>query len=97
MEKKKSTMSKIKTTKIDDQYESQEVYLRKDGEKGYIGLHSTGYTEDGTWHRMESWANMYGENKKFQASIFRIFGPLEETVEDMEKEGWVVVPDWEKQ
>ncbi|HXN74910.1 MAG TPA: hypothetical protein VN855_00275 [Candidatus Acidoferrum sp.] len=90
-------MSKIKTTKIDDQRESQDVYLHKDGEKGYVGLHSTGYTEaDGSWNRMESWANIYGEDKKFQASIFRIFGPLEETVEDMEQEGWVVITDWEQ-
>lgn len=89
-------MTKIKTTKLEEGWESRDVYLGKEGEKGFVGLHSSGQTdENGQWHSMESWANMYSETKKFEASIFRIFGPLEEVVEDMEKEGWVVV-DWEK-
>jgi hypothetical protein len=79
----------------DGSWEFKDAYLRKDGEPGYIGLHATGLTQDDGFHNLEAWANVYDENKKFKASIFRIFGPIEETVEDMEAEGWVVV-EWEK-
>jgi hypothetical protein len=79
-----------------DGYESKNIYLRKDGEKGFYGFHSVGMTqEDGTWANMEAWMNCYDENKKFVASVSRVFGPIEISAEEMIQDGWVVVTVWE--
>jgi hypothetical protein len=79
-----------------DGWESKSIYLRKDGEKGFYGFHAGGMTrEDGTWANMEAWVNCYDENKKFIASVSRVFGPIEEAAQGMVDEGWTVVSDWE--
>lgn len=79
---------------MEEEFQSKDIYLAKEGQEGYVGLHSIGYPdEDGKWRYMQNWANSYDKDRKFQASIFRIFGPIEETVEDMEQEGWKQV-EW---
>jgi len=89
-------MIDVKSTPIGDSgWEEKSIYLRKSGEEGFVGLHSTGMTAEGDiWCNMEAYANSYGEDKKFQASIFRIFGPIEDTAEDMIKEGWEIVENF---
>lgn len=88
-------MIKATVTALDDGYEDKSIYLRKDGEEGYLGLHSIGEPiGDGSWIQMDSWANAYSAEKKFQASIFRIYEPLEELAASFVADGWVVVEDW---
>jgi len=83
---------------MQDDFSTRSIYLRKDGEPGYIGLHSTGmYAEDGHWASLEAWANGYDENKKFQASLWRMFGQIEETAREMIAAGWVEVERFENE
>lgn len=72
----------------EDDFESINIYLAKDGEDGYIGLHSVGFHDGTQWCAMESWGNVYGLDYKFRYSAFRIFGTLEESKEEFVKDGW---------
>jgi hypothetical protein len=75
-------------------FESKDIFLKKDGEKGVIGLHEVGLTFEGQWHREESWGNQYDDSGRFQYSAFRIFGSIEVDAAEMKKAGWVEVPDF---
>lgn len=80
----------------DGEWESKGIYLTKEGENQFIGIHSTGMTdEDGNWRSIEAWINTYDMNKKFVASVARCFAPIEDAAEDFKKEGWTVVNNWE--
>lgn len=84
----------MKHTVGDDGWESKDIYLAKEGEKGYVGLHESGMTdEDGTWRRMEGWVNMYDENRKFVASVSRMFGPVETAAKEIGEDGYKEV-EW---
>lgn len=71
-----------------DEWESKDIYLRKEGETETLGLHATGITdESGTFQAMEAWMNVYVDGK-FKGSVARVFAPIEEAAEDLKKEGW---------
>jgi hypothetical protein len=85
---------KVRVCGEHNEYQAKDAYMQKKGDKGFIGLHAIGETdENGVFHNMEAWANAYDENRKFVGSIFRIFGPLEEVVQDLELDGFEVV-EW---
>ena len=89
-------MNEIKPTIGEDGWESKDVYLQKEGESGFVGLHATGMMgEDDKWHAIEAWVNSYSDTKKYQGSVARLFGPIEETVEEMLRDGYQVVSNWE--
>lgn len=72
----------------DGEWEGKDIFLRKEGENETLGLHSTGMTgDDGQWHSLEAWMNVYVDGK-FKASVARIFGPIEQTAEELKQEGW---------
>lgn len=77
---------------IDEQppYISKDIYLRKGDQ--LIGLHTYGDEFEGKFQQMEAWANSYTLDYKFEGSIFRIFGPIEEEKTAFLEEGWMVVP-----
>lgn len=80
---------------INDDWDSKSIYLSKKGESVYIGLHAVGAIgEDGEWHNMDAWLNVYGLDRKFQYSASRIFGHIEEESVMLQKEGWEVITDW---
>lgn len=77
-------------------WEGLSVYLTKEGEQGFYGIHATGMTdEDGSFKSLEAWINLYDEKKKFVASVSRLFGPIEDAAEDMIKDGYHIVEDFE--
>ena len=81
-------------------YISKDIYLKRGNE--LIGIHTYGYPSEATFGddptvkpyfaQMEAWINAYTEDYKFIASISRVFGPIEETAEELKAEGFVVVP-----
>jgi len=76
-------------------WQSKDIYLKHEKEKVFIGLHSTGdYSPDGQWMSLEAWMNLYNPDKSFLCSQSRIFGPIEEVAEELKKEGWTVIGDW---
>lgn len=80
---------------MSDDWEGKAIYLSHPNDTEFVGLHSTGMTdENGVWRSMEAWLNVYGPDRKFQYSASRIFGPIEEEAENMKQEGWQVVNDW---
>lgn len=80
---------------MNDDFTTKSIYLEKRGEMAYLGLHSTGMIgEDGEWHSMEAWVNVYGLDRKFQYSASRIFGPIEDESRMFQQEGWKVITDW---
>lgn len=46
------------------------------------------------WCPMESWINVYDKDRKFLYSASRLYGDIDETLEEFESEGWEVVV-WE--
>lgn len=87
-------MIKVESYGIGEGLEMKDIYLSKDGEEGFVGLHETGFTnEKAEWCFMEAWGNYYDKNKKFICSAFRVFGPIEEAAEDFLKDGYVTV-EW---
>ena len=77
-------------------WQSKNIYLMHPEADYYVGLHAVGdYDENNQWHNMEAWENIYDLNKKFVCSNARLFGPIEETAEDMKVEGWKEIQDWE--
>lgn len=74
---------------MSEEYSYRDIYLEKEGEEGYIGLHEIGMWDGpAIWMRMEAWANGYDKDKKFIASLWRMFGDIEETAREMEGQGW---------
>ena len=72
----------------DGEWEQRHIYLRKEGEKETLGLHSTGMTdEDGKFRALEAWMNVYVDGK-FKSSVARVFGPIEEAAEELKANGW---------
>lgn len=81
--------------KEEDLYEGKSIYMKKDGDPDFIGIHGT-YMKDGTdLHLMESWLNVYNPDKTFKYSAARLFGPIEDVAEEYKKDGWLEVPDFE--
>lgn len=79
-----------------ENFDSKDIYLEKNGE--IIGLHTYGHKSGVgtfmTFMQYEAWANLYekkNDERTFVASIYRIFGPIEEEAEALKAEGWVVV------
>lgn len=87
----------IELLESDGEYVSKDIFLEREGE--LVGLHEIGLNDGPNWLRMESWANAYTLQFGFIASIFRIWGPIETTAEEMQAEGWKRVsppPNWGK-
>lgn len=81
--------------KMEDMYVGKSYYFKKPGEEGFYGIHATYFIDD-LENPMESWLNMYGEDKKFKYSAARLFGKLEETAEGFRKDGFIEVTDFEE-
>lgn len=80
--------------KEEDMYMGKSVYMKKDGEEGFIGIHGTYFT--GELSPMEAWLNVYDTDKKFRYSAARLVNdPVESIAEEYKKDGWVEVPDFE--
>lgn len=77
---------------IDEQppYVGKDIYLQK-GDT-IVGLHTYGDEFEGKFQQMEAHANAYSLDYKFQGSIYRIFGPIEEEAAALKEDGWIVVP-----
>lgn len=83
--------------------DSKDIYLKKDGEQTYIGLHAVGEANsewdvqylDGTIVRQkgfkawESWGNEYVAGKMVGRGSFRVFNEIEEAARQLEEDGWV--------
>lgn len=85
----------------EEQYDSKDIYLRKDG--AIIGLHSIGMDNqewdlillDGTrvrqygFQAIESWGNEYDENRNILGrGSFRVFESIENLAKEFEQDGW---------
>lgn len=82
---------------MDSPWQSKNLYLSHPKEKDIIGLHAVGdYDENGAWHNMEAWINMYNKDREFKYSAARLFGPIENTANDFFDEGWRLIPDWKE-
>jgi hypothetical protein len=82
--------------------ESKDIYLKKEGEEIYIGLHAYGEPNsewtlvglDGTqtiqrgFKVWEAWGNEYFEGKMVGRGSFRCDYDIEKVAEEMEKDGW---------
>lgn len=87
----------------DMEMDSLNIYLKKDGEKTYIGLHAVGEANtkwsvreiDGTlterfgFLAWESWGNEYVQGKMYGRGSFRVFGDIEVEAKAFEADGWV--------
>lgn len=83
--------------------DSLNIYLKKQGEKTYIGLHAVGEAGrewdvkeiDGTVTKKsgflawETWGNEYVEGKMYGRGSFRVFGDIEDEAKAFEADGWV--------
>jgi len=65
------------------------IFLKKEGETNYIGLHSIGYEIDGKFHSMESWGNEYLNGKMQSPGSFRVFDNIEKVAKDFELDGYI--------
>lgn len=72
--------------KSDDPYTGKDIYLKRGDE--ILGLHATMFDDQ----QMEAFCNAYDVEYKWLGSIFRIFGPIEETAQELKDQGFVVVP-----
>lgn len=70
-------------------YENKSVFLKKDDD--IIGIHAIGDSTEFGWQQLEAWCNAYSNDWKFLATIYRIFGPVEDEVAELKKSGWIEV------
>lgn len=86
-----------------NEMDTKDIFLKKDGEAAYIGLHAVGEANsewdvqhlDGTTVRQmgfnawESWGNEYIAGKMVGRGSFRVFNDIEVVAKQLEEEGWV--------
>jgi hypothetical protein len=88
-----------------EELDSKSIYLKKDGEFGFIGLHSVGESDvewieidfDGNEHSRkgfrahESWGNEYdNDHVMIGRGSFRVFQDIEVVAQEMVQDGWII-------
>lgn len=73
---------------------SKYAYIKHPKEQEILSIHCVGYdTEDGSFHSMDSWINVYDKDKNFKYSASRFYESFEDCVKGYIDDGWEIVKE----